>query len=163
MICSSIMHLFWVKSKKACESLHKLDLIGILFLILGSGLCVIFYEFMCMQITRNIYIILNSLVALCVLYTMVCGGEVVSFIFFEIETKVRNTSWIAAAVFIAQVIFSLVPFIHWFILSSNNDSRSLNFSKNVKWLTWEVVFFGTGTFFFVKQIPENKLLKNSKW
>jgi predicted membrane channel-forming protein YqfA (hemolysin III family) len=153
----------WVKSKEACVKLHKLDLIGILFLILGSGLCIIYYEFMCMPFYRNIYIILNSLIAVCVLYTMVCGGDFVRKLEAMINIQVRNTSWIAAAVFIAQVIFSLVPIIHWVILSNNNDTRSLIFSQNSKWLTWEVVFFATGVFFFVKQIPENSLLKNSKW
>lgn len=82
MICSAVMHLMWVKNKEACVKFHKLDLIGILFLILGSGLCIIYYEFMCMPFYRNIYIILNSVIALCVMYTMVCGGEFVrKFIF----------------------------------------------------------------------------------
>ena len=74
------MHLMWVKSKQACDKLHKLDLVGILFLILGSGLCIIYYEFMCMPFYRNMYIILNSVIAVCVLYTMVCGGDFVSVV-----------------------------------------------------------------------------------
>lgn len=77
MVCSAIMHLFWVQNKKTCERLHKLDLIGILFLILGSSICIIYYQFMCMTWYRDVYIILNSFIALCVLYTMVCGGEFV--------------------------------------------------------------------------------------
>ena len=79
MVFSAVMHLVWVKDKGTCEKYHKLDLIGILLLILGSGICLIYYQFMCMPFYRNLYVIINSLIACLVLYVMVCGGEFVSF------------------------------------------------------------------------------------
>ncbi len=79
MSFSAFMHLFWVKDKQTCEKVHKLDLIGIMLLILGSGIGLIYYEFMCMPFYKNLYMIINSLIACCVIYTMVCGGEFVSY------------------------------------------------------------------------------------
>jgi predicted membrane channel-forming protein YqfA (hemolysin III family) len=92
MVFSALMHLVWVKSKETCEKYHKLDLIGILLLILGSGICLIYYQFMCMPFYRNLYIVINSLIACLVLYTMVCGGEFVSIWMLDLRW-VRVEIW----------------------------------------------------------------------
>jgi predicted membrane channel-forming protein YqfA (hemolysin III family) len=84
MISSAVMHLFWVKSKEICEKVHKLDLTGILLLILGSSLCMIYYQYMCLPFYKNLYMIINSLIACCVLYVMLCGGHFVSLFNFQV-------------------------------------------------------------------------------
>jgi predicted membrane channel-forming protein YqfA (hemolysin III family) len=87
MTTSMIMHMFWVKNKEMCEKVHKLDLIGILVQISGSGVCLDYYQYFCMPLQMKIYISITILIAVCVLYTMTCAGSFVRYIRGFLKSK----------------------------------------------------------------------------
>lgn len=99
---SSLMHIFWVKSKEACEKYHKLDLCGIVIMICGSSLSVTFFQFYCTPTIRDVYIVLGLIGALSVIYTLVFGCHFI-----------RENGAFSVATFILQSILCMIPYIHW--------------------------------------------------
>lgn len=102
LTASSIMHIFWVRSKKACEKLHKLDLCGIVIMIAGSSASVTYFQFYCSPGLREVYIIMTILSAASVIYTMVCGCHFL-----------RENNAYATGTFVLQGVLCMAPYIHW--------------------------------------------------
>lgn len=105
LTCSSIMHIYWVRDKNTCEKTHKLDLIGIVIMIFGSSVSMIYYQFFCFTTLRYVYLIANLLSASLVIFTMTCGAHFL-----------RNSNSFSAAIYCFQVLLTFIPYFHWYRL-----------------------------------------------
>lgn len=102
---SSLMHIFWVKSKRACENLHKLDIVGIVVMICGSSVSMTYFQFYCSPGIRKLYISMNILCAMSVIYTLTVGCHIL-----------RENLAFSVVTFIFQAFLSLIPYAHWIML-----------------------------------------------
>lgn len=102
---SSIMHIYWVKDKNTCEKTHKLDLAGIVIMIFGSSVSMIYYQFYCFEGLKTMYLVLNAIAASLVIFTMTCGAHFL-----------RNSNSYSSAIYIFQALVAFVPYFHWYRL-----------------------------------------------
>lgn len=99
------MHIYWIRDKNTCEFTHKLDLIGIVILIFGNAVSMVYYEFYCLPFYQSIYLTANALSACLVIYVMSCGAHFI-----------RNSNWISAVIYSFQTLITFIPYFHWYRL-----------------------------------------------
>ena len=149
-ICSSIMHLLWVKSVHVCNLTHNVDLSGICLMIFGSAYGLIYYIFKCNLASYYAYLAVLVLSAVGILICINCK-------MFN-KPKYQNLKVI---LFVTQACVALCAIIHWSwmkykYIKFRPERYVLNFWQNVQFLILEMVCYFLGTFFFVSRFPESK-------
>lgn len=99
---SSAMHLFWVKSLRACHLTHNIDLSGISLMIFGSAYGLVYYIFKCDQVAYYIYV---ALLVLSLIGILIC-----------INCKILNKAkWqnLKVMLFLLQGCVAATSVLHW--------------------------------------------------
>jgi Haemolysin-III related len=102
---SAIMHTFWVRSLKACNVTHNIDLSGISVMIFGSSYSLLYYGFQCNPTALNFYLITQFVTLLAILF--VINGNLIA---------THSMGKIKVLLFASQIVIGLLATIHWRIL-----------------------------------------------
>lgn len=104
-LCSTAMHLFWIKDLYVCYVIHNIDMSGISLAIFGSTFSIVYYIFKCDSVSYYIYFGLQviSLVSI-----LVC-----------INFKVFNSSRfenLKVYLFLLQGVVATISLVHWILM-----------------------------------------------
>lgn len=99
---STVMHLFWVKSLKACHLTHNIDLSGISLMIFGSAYGFTYYIFQCDAASYYVYFSTQVFALMGILICINC----------KIFNK-EKYQWVKVVLFLLQASLILICVIHW--------------------------------------------------
>jgi len=140
---SSVMHIFYPKSREICKHLQKLDYIGINIQIFSSMATFIYYAFYCEKEIQIVYYIL-------ILVTGILNTVITTL---TILTEYRYR-WVRMTSFITCIVLFLVPIIHRSLLINKNVLEKNSFHEELIYFTISTIIFIISLLVFAFRIPE---------
>ena len=102
MSLSTVMHVFWISSKKDCKCFLGMDFFGIACLVLGSTASATWYASLYIPSLRNVYVSL-----------MVIFWAATVFL-TRLQIFKKNEAF-NAALYVCQAAIALIPLKQWLI------------------------------------------------
>ncbi|RIB06552.1 hemolysin-III related-domain-containing protein [Gigaspora rosea] len=143
LIClflSALFHTFSCHSETVCANWNRCDYIGIVFLIVGSDISIVYYAFYCHYILMTFYITL-----LCVL------GCATIFVTIPVRFRTPEFRLYRAGLFAALGASACFPILHAVILYG---LRLCNDVISLKWMIITGAIYLIGAVFYGYRIPE---------
>lgn len=100
-VCSSVMHLLWVKSTEVCRLTHNVDLSGISVMVYGSTVALVHYAFKCYPSIYYSYIAISTISLLALLMSINVARVRRFFINFQVT------------LYVTQACLAYVGLLHW--------------------------------------------------
>ncbi|KAJ3416422.1 hypothetical protein HDV05_001580 [Chytridiales sp. JEL 0842] len=137
---SSCFHLFCCHSQQAHRNCLKADYLGVVFLILGSFIPIIYYGFYCHPTLRVFYLSLLTLLSL-------------ATISFNLSSRFSGFKYskLRTSMFIVLGASASIPILHAIIL---NGIPYIQKSMSVSYIVLQGFIFFLGALIFMFQVPE---------
>ncbi|RHZ70855.1 hypothetical protein Glove_265g19 [Diversispora epigaea] len=138
---SAAFHTFCCHSEKVCANWNRCDYVGIVALIVGSIIPLVYYGFYCHNTLKIIYITLLSLF-----------GIATIFVATDLRFRTPPYRWFRTGLFFALGGSAIIPILHAVILYGVNLSFDV---IALKWMAITGGFYMLGAVVYGTRIPES--------